>query len=186
MDSVFILDKLAAKPENIPAGAVGVWVDLSGRVRTVDEGGVENPVGPNTATDLATTGTPVSLSAGAPPLAGYVFTADSPLAASFKDKFAARVGAEFELKRAVQVASIAALLDEWLLVDPGTAAANLAIGLPTPVGNTGRSVFVQVDGNPGGFTVTISGTIVLGPVVLSVEGEAAEFKSDGTSWRQVR
>lgn len=193
-DSVYILDKQALKPENIPAGAVGVWVDNSGRVRTVDEAAAENPVGPNTASDFQTAGADVAIAAGAQPTGpGQVMASLTATTAGFQGKFPLKLGAEFEIKNPVNSvdAVVVGVLDEWALLDPGTLGANQTYELPDPAGAgaVGRSCYVMIDGPPGAFKATVSspsGPLVLGNVDLTVEGEAAQFTSDGTSWRQTR
>jgi len=154
-------------------------------LKTKDSANVVRPFGVGTADELATTGSPVDVSASPPPAANYALEATTPTAAVWRRRTLPYV------QTAIQTgAPYLAALNDLVRVDCSAAART--INLPTAVGHTNEIMVKLVSLATFSTTVdafgaeTIDGALTLVFAANPINDFAwAILKSDGANWMQV-
>ena len=150
-------------------------------LKTKDSGGIVRPFGVGTADELATTGSPVDVSAASPPNAGDRLRANTPTDASWAPDFnvtSIQVGGPY-----------AAAFDQMVRVN--VTGAPIQVDLPA-VHTSGQKIGVKIiglatnsatiDGN--GNTIDGAATLVFAANPIN-DYAWAILMSDGANWMQV-
>lgn len=183
--SIVTVTSQSAVSVPVPApGDITLFADSadSDILKTKDSTNTVRPFGVGTADELATTGSPVDVSASPPPAADYGLEATSATTAVWRRRTLPYV------QTAVQSgAPYLAALNDLVRVD--CSAAVRTINLPTAVGHTNEIMVKLVSLATFSTTVdafgaeTINGALTL---VMSTDFEWAILKSDGAgNWMQV-
>ena len=141
---------------NADPGKINLFVGLDDILRGRDEIGALFVFDPTVASALATAGSPVIINAAAQPTStGDVMATTGFLLGGFVDPRVALISQTVR-QGVVVIADVGADLDEFILVDLITAAANVTVLLPTPVAD--REIWVKIDSDVGAFKVIIEPT----------------------------
>jgi len=165
-----------------------LFVDSSDSIlKTIDSAGIVRPSGVGTADELATTGSPVDVSASAPPTTGDVLTADSAVAASWKNPTTLNLSPVRQTAVQVGPTSYNAVVGD--LVRVNVSAGAVTVNLPTTIGNDDLQIWVKlVSAATNSCTVTpFGGQTIDGDAskVLNTDYEWIQLYSDGANWMQV-
>lgn len=137
-------------------GKMNLFVGLDDILRGKDEIGALFVFDPSVASALATAGSPIIIDASPPPTSvGDVMAITGALAGGFVDPRVALISQTVR-QNGIVTADTGADLDELILVDLITAAANVTVSLPTPVPD--REIWVKIDSDVGAFKVIIAPT----------------------------
>jgi len=183
MGAITLKKQSAVSVELPQTDQLRLFVDSADDIlKTKDSSGTVRPSGVGTADELATTGSPVDVSASAPPIAGDVLTATSPTAAIWQ---ASGIGTQTAIQ--VGPTTYAAVIGDFVRIN--VAAGAVLVNLPTAVGNACKEITVKlvsvatyvctVDGLG---SQTIDGALV---ATLSTDYEWIVLRSDGANWMQV-
>lgn len=167
------------------AGYQKLFLDIAdGILKTKDSSDTVRAFGVGTATDLATTGDPIVIDAGAAPEVGWVLVATagpvSPIA-TWQSPGASGVNAPY-LQTAVQTGSFSATWGTLVRVD--ITGGDAVISLATAVGATNQQLGVKIIGAASGNSVTINpfgGQTIDGAAdfVMNTDNETLVLRSDG-------
>lgn len=173
MPAIFALEKTPeASIPNADPGEVNLFVDQADSIqKTKDESGVVRISDPSVSTDLLNgTATLTELDSDPEPTAaGQVLATSSvgaptvgPHFAGFQDPRAAGISNSVRIINAVNDsgANTNAVIDELVLMDPGTFAADQTVTLPgVGAGQINREIWIKITGAVGGFKVSVVAAI---------------------------
>lgn len=189
---IFSLKKQSAASVVIPAtDHLNLFVDSSDDIfKTKDSSGVVRPSGVGTADELATTGAPVDVSASpSPPAPNSLLTADSPVAASWKDPATLNLWGSPVRQTGIQVGPVTYGASIGDLVRADVSAGIVTVNLPTAVGKTDREIWIKlVSAATFSCVVNTAGveTVDGSPAApLTTDGEWLILRSDGANWMQL-